>query len=113
MNFQSLLRETFFELAHGDCRNPVRRDLKKCRLRNEPGHLPEIPGFVGRDLQGAVRDKGAVDRCEKIFRYQTARRMAAFRPGIGKHEMKRLHRIPRQQMFDDVGNFEPQDARIR
>ena len=69
MNLESFLREPFFELAHGDCRHRVRRDLKKCRLRNELGNLPEITGFVGRDLQGAVRDKGAVDRREKIFRY--------------------------------------------
>ena len=39
--------------------------------------------------------------------------MAAFRPRIGKHEMKGGHGIPRQQMFDDVGNFESQDASIR
>ena len=112
MNPQSLLGEPFFELAHGARRNHVRDDLKKRRLRNEPGNLPEVLGFVGRHSHGAIRGKSAMDRREEIIRYQTARRMTAFRPGIGKHEMKRRDGIL-WEVIDDVGDFESQDARVR
>jgi len=113
MNRKSLLREPFFELAHDARRNRVRDDLKKRRLRNQPGNLPEVVRFVGRDSRDAIRDKRAMDRREEILRDQTARRMASLRPGIGKHEIKRSDGFLWQQVIDDVGDFEPQDARVR
>ena len=113
MNLQSLARESFFEFTDRARRNRVRDELKKRRLRNEPVNLPEVPELVGGDSQGAVRDKRAMDRREEILRYQTARRVASFRPGIGKHEMKRFHGIPREQVLDDEGDFESQDAHVR
>ncbi len=52
-------------------------------------------------------------RSKEVFGNKTARRMAAFWPGIGKHEVKCSHGISREQPLDGGGNLKLKDARIR
>lgn len=54
-----------------------------------------------------------MNRREKIPGKETARRMAPFRPGIGKHEMKNRDRTRGQQVINGIRNFEPHNTRIR
>jgi hypothetical protein len=54
-----------------------------------------------------------MERGEEVFCYKTSRGVAPFWPGIGKHKVKCSDGILREQPLDDVGNLEPQDARIR
>ena len=54
-----------------------------------------------------------MDRREKALAHQTARRVPAFRPRIGKHEVECGDRIRRQEPLDGVGNLDAQDTRVR
>lgn len=71
-----------------------------------------ILGFIRRDSHGPVRGQRTVERGKKVFAHQTAWCMAAFRPWIGKHKMKRRDGTLREQPLDGVGDLELQDARI-
>lgn len=112
MNLHPTERKSLFEFTHRICRDRVRDDRKQGRLRNETRDLTVVLGFIRRDLHGSVRGQRAMERGEKVFGHESARRVAAFRPRIGKHNVKRRDGILREQLLDGVGNLELQDARI-
>jgi hypothetical protein len=112
MNLHCVERKPLFEFTHRGCRDRVRDDRKQGRLQNEMRDLTVILSFIGGDSDGSIRGQGTMERGEKVFGHQTAGRVAAFRPRIGKHKVKRRDGILREQPLDRVGNLEPQDARI-
>lgn len=112
MNLHAAECKLLFELTHRSCRHRIRGDRKPGRLRNETRDLTEIFGVIGRDSHGPASSQGTMERGQKLSADQTARRMAALRPGIGKHKVKRRNGSLRQQPLDGVGNVELQDACI-
>lgn len=112
MNLHSVERKLLFERAHRSCRHRVRDDRKKGRLRNETHYLTVILGIIGRDSHGPVRGQRAIEQGWKFFAHQAPLRMAAFRPRIGKHKVKRRDGILREQPLEGVRDLELNDACI-
>lgn len=112
MNLHSVGRKSLFEFTHRSCRHRIRDDRKKGRRRNETRDLTVILGFIRRDSHGSVRGQRTVERGKKDFAHQTTRRMAAFRPWIGKHKMKRRDGALWEKPLDGVSDLEPKNARI-
>src|SRR5205807_8228272 len=104
--------ELMFKFAHHSRRCRLVKSREKWRIRNEFGDLAKVFAVIRRDSHGAIRHERAMESDEEVLRYQTARRMPAFGPGIGKHNMKRVDRVSGEETLDHVGNFEPQDAGI-
>lgn len=113
MNRDSILGEALLEFARRSHGRGVSHDREVRRSRSEPSDLLEIIGLVGRDAHDAVGAEGVMERPEKGLVDQAARRVAALRPRVGKHEVEYRNGIRRQQPLDRVRNFDPQNARIR
>jgi len=82
-------------------------------LADEAFDFPKVTDLIGRDPQPAMRSKCAMDRGEKLFRYDPATPVSPLRPGIGKHQMELGDRIGWQHLLNCVRSFDPQDAGIR
>ena len=67
---------------------------------------------VSRDAKTSARCEHAMERGEKILRYQTPVMMAAFRPRIRKQQIDDFDRIGRKQIFDRVRTFDAEHAQV-
>ena len=113
MNRQSLFGKSLFKFAHRTWRSRVGGDRKKWRRRNQTRDLAKILGFIRRDSHRAIRNQRPMERGEEGFGHETARRMPAFWPGIGKHDVEPRDGIFRKQALDGIGNLEAQESRVR
>ena len=105
--------ESLFERTWGTIRFRIGADHKLRRLTGEAFDFPEVIGLIRRDAQQAVRSKRAMNRGEKIFRYDPTAPMPPFGPGIGKHQMKQRDGICWQHLLNSIGCLHPQNARVR
>ena len=105
--------ESLFERAWGTMRFRIGADHNLGRLAGEALDFPKINDVVRRDAEQAVQGKSAMNRREKIFRYDPPAPMPPFGPGIGKHQMKQCDRIRWQHLLNSIGSFHPQNTRVR
>src|SRR4051812_39364220 len=102
-----------FEVARGSSPFCVRVQGEQAGLRSNARDLAKVLGVIRRDADHATWAKPAMKRGEKAFRHQAARRVAPFGPRVGKQKMESRDGARRQQIFDRVGNLEPEHSRIR
>src|SRR5205085_9503355 len=107
------LAKSAFEFGRGTGRLRIRGHREESGLHDQASDLAKVFGLVRRDLHDPICAKSSMKRSEEIFRHKTPRRMAPFRPWIGKQEIKSCDGTRRQQVRNRVGNLEPRDACIR
>src|SRR5436190_8725826 len=102
-----------FEFARGSSPFRVRVQGEQTGLRSPARDLAKVLGVIGCEPDYAIWAESAMKRGEKAFRHHAARRVAPFGPGVGKQKMESRDRARQQQIFDGVGDLEPEHSRIR
>lgn len=102
-----------FEGADGIQFPSIRDRYDAFRGRGYTFHFRKIIALIGRDPNCAARSERSFQGSKKSFREEPASGMAALRPGIGKHQVKRGDRSRGEKMTNRVGNLATQDAGVR
>src|SRR5437588_12611299 len=82
VNRDAALAKSAFEFGRGTGRLRIRAHREKSRLHEQPSDLAKVFGLVRRDPHDPMWANSSMKRSEEMFRHNTLRRMAPFRPGI-------------------------------
>ena len=112
MNRRTLRPELFLKFCNGKIGRARENNCKTGSWARDSLDLLEVIEMIGRNVNRAISLERDINRTQEFWRHDSAPMMAAFRPWIGKQEIKRFDGPLRQQIANGVETFDVEKANI-